>query len=248
MIKKYLFKKEEIGNFSYYPNISVIYCIYNKVNNKKYIGSAINFRNRVNDHRKLLVNNKHCNKILQRSFSKHGIDNFRIIILEIVLLKEKLIEREQYWIDIIKPKYNIRKIAESNLGIKYSEESCLKISISNTGRKASEETKQKISKLHKGRKRSKETCENISKSLTGKKLSKSHRISLCVPKKNKDRYSKNIIQMDKNNNIIKIWYNGVPEISEQLCIKRSTLSMNICGKNKFTKGFNFKRESEVNFE
>jgi group I intron endonuclease len=35
--------------------------------------------------------------------------------------KDKLIEREQYWIDTLKPEFNICKIAGFTLGVKYSE-------------------------------------------------------------------------------------------------------------------------------
>jgi len=39
-----------------------------------------------------------------------------------VLLKNLLIEREQYYLDNLKPEYNILKIANSRLGSKQSEQ------------------------------------------------------------------------------------------------------------------------------
>ena len=44
-----------------------------------------------------------------------------------------LIKREQYYIDSLKPEYNICKIANSSLGYKHSYESKLKMSINRTG-------------------------------------------------------------------------------------------------------------------
>lgn len=45
--------------------------------------------------------------------------NFALIILELTD-SEKLIFREQWWLDSIKPEYNILKKAESSQGYKHS--------------------------------------------------------------------------------------------------------------------------------
>ena len=101
------------------PRTSGIYCIINTNNNKKYIGSAINIYNRLRDHVDDLRHLKHGNKHLQSSFNKNGEKSFIIKVLA-VCNKEFLIESEQNFINYIKPEYNIRKIAQSNLGLKYS--------------------------------------------------------------------------------------------------------------------------------
>src|SRR5690606_17084018 len=54
--------------------------------------------------------------------------------------------REQHYMTVIKPEYNILKSAGSILGFKHSEESKLKMSNSKKGFKHTEETKAKISK------------------------------------------------------------------------------------------------------
>jgi group I intron endonuclease len=56
-----------------------------------------------------------------------------------------LIKREQYYINLLKPKYNIMKIAGSRLGSGHTEETRAKMSILRTGKKHSEETKAKMS-------------------------------------------------------------------------------------------------------
>jgi len=48
------------------------------------------------------------------------------------------IKREQFYLDSLKPEYNILKIAGSRLGSNHSEQAKLKISSSLTGRKSSE--------------------------------------------------------------------------------------------------------------
>ena len=105
-----------------------IYQILNIINQKCYIGSAIRFSSRFGVHRNTLRNNKHHSIILQRAWNKYGENSFIFNILEECDI-EKLIEREQYYIDLLKPEYNICKIAGSCLGIKFSAESSLKKSL-----------------------------------------------------------------------------------------------------------------------
>jgi len=102
--------------------ISGIYQIQNKINNKIYIGSAIDIYNRLHKHVSDLKKNKHHSIHLQRAWNKYGENNFDFNIVENVDNKELLIEREQYWFDILKPYkkqigYNISKIAGSQLGL-----------------------------------------------------------------------------------------------------------------------------------
>lgn len=86
--------------------ISGIYKITNIVNNKFYIGSSINIYQRLKHHYSDLKNNKHGNKYFLRSYIKYGKNNFIVEILEEVP-KELLLIREQYYIDTLKPKYNL---------------------------------------------------------------------------------------------------------------------------------------------
>jgi group I intron endonuclease len=51
---------------------SGIYIILNTVTKDCYIGSAVNFRKRWNNHKSDLVKNKHHSKIMQNSYNKHG--------------------------------------------------------------------------------------------------------------------------------------------------------------------------------
>lgn len=65
-----------------------------------------------------------------------------------------VISREQYYIDLLKPKYNILKIAGSSLGYKHSEETRAKISVAGKGKTLSELTKAKMSDSQKAVNRS----------------------------------------------------------------------------------------------
>jgi hypothetical protein len=129
---------------------SGIYIIKNLINEKFYIGSTINLKQRKYDHFKTLINNKHCNRYLQRSYNKYGKENFRFVVLEYVIDPEILLKREQWWLDIFYDKkhcYNINPTAGSRLGVKHTEKAKKKMSKAKKGKilgfKYSEEIKLK---------------------------------------------------------------------------------------------------------
>lgn len=122
---------------------SGIYIIENKINEKFYIGSAVNITKRWGEHLFHLSKGSHKNKKLQNSFNKYGKLCFEFLIVE-TCLKEELIEREQYWIDVLsatKDGFNINPRAGNALGRKFP------------GRKLSEEHKRKLVASKIGKKR-----------------------------------------------------------------------------------------------
>ncbi len=161
-----------------------IYKITNIITEDFYIGSSVDLRSRINQHKSKLKNRSHPNNYLQNVYNKYGINNLSFEIVEHVDNKINLIFKEQFYIDTLNPRYNICKIAGSCLGRKLSEETKLKISESHIGLKLSEETKFKISEAKKGKKLSKETrkklSENNAKYWLGKHLSEE-----CIEKKSK---------------------------------------------------------------
>ena len=111
-----------------------IYKIYHLSNiNQLYIGSASGtykyggFANRFNKHLRDLRANIHCNKKLQNFINKYGIDGLRMEIIELCS-PEKCIEREQYYINLYNPFYNIAKTAGNTLGVKPTLEHLIKVS------------------------------------------------------------------------------------------------------------------------
>ena len=113
---------------------SGIYMWVNKNNNKKYIGSSVDLSNRLRNYfNTSYLSDLKSNMLIYKALLAHGHSNFRLEILEYCEYS-KLIEREQYYIDSLKPEYNLLKIAGSRLGAKHSEEAKIKIKLGALGR------------------------------------------------------------------------------------------------------------------
>lgn len=70
---------------------------------------------------------KRINSVIYMALLKYGYSSFSLEILEYCEPK-KCIEREQYYLDLLKSEYNTLKNAGSLLGFKHSEETKFKIS------------------------------------------------------------------------------------------------------------------------
>jgi len=110
---------------------SGIYQIVNKLDLKRYIGSASVIKDRISNHKQSLRRDAHRNRYLQRAYNKYGENNFIFQVIE-YCNKADLIKKEQWYIDFTEccnPQkgYNIIKTASSNLGHKWSEEAKAKI-------------------------------------------------------------------------------------------------------------------------
>lgn len=127
-----------------------IYKITNIRNGHCYIGSSISVEERVKEHFNDLKLQKHHSRYFQRAYNKYGQQSFVLDILELVTENSQLEVREQYWLDLLKPEYNIRIFATNNNGIKRTDEFKEKVRNNLLGRKHSEETKAKISRAVSG--------------------------------------------------------------------------------------------------
>jgi group I intron endonuclease len=98
-----------------------IYKILNKQNNKVYVGSSIDLPSREYKHFWMLKKGIHDNVYLQKSFNKHGIENFVFEILELCEEKD-LILKENYYINNYKANemnfgYNLALVSDSRRNI-----------------------------------------------------------------------------------------------------------------------------------
>lgn len=161
--------------------MGTIYKIENITNSKKVVGSTKNKPNfRKNSHWSLLRRNLHKNPHLQNAWNKYGESNFVFIILE-NCEDENLLNREEYWKNVLNAEYNIAPITRP-------------LGTINLGRKHKPETIEKMKRCRKGRKMPiwfskflSETRKGGRNPMFGKKLSAETKLKLSVSKKGKKK-------------------------------------------------------------
>lgn len=142
-----------------------VYCIRNKENDKRYIGSAaISLSTRWRQHRQTAQAGRHRNRHFQAAWDSYGEDAFEFTVLEHCLPGDCL-AREQHWIDFYNATdrefgYNASPTAGSSLGIKRSAETRAKVAAAFRGKPAH----------NRGVSPSAETRAKIAATLTGRKL------------------------------------------------------------------------------
>ena len=144
---KYKFYKEN-------KNKSGIYRWNNLITDKSYVGSSKCLASRFSIYysKKAMLNKLNTkSSIIYSALLKHGYDKFSVDILEYCEIN-MLVEREQYYLDLLKPKYNILNAANSRLGSKHSLETKSIMSVRQKGinnpffgKRHSDETRMKIS-------------------------------------------------------------------------------------------------------
>lgn len=225
-------------------NKSGIYKIINEITQEFYIGSSKNLYTRKQNHFNALFKNKHINPHLQASYNKHGKENFKFEILSICP-KEYLIKLEQWFIDNMKPKYNICKIAGNKLGVKHSNETKLKISKSNKGKIVTLEARKKISKSLKGRKNgphSQETKNKIRLRHKGRCFNSKKELMLRTLK-SLEKTKKKVDLVDDYGKIMQT-FNSLKEAEIALGISYKRISMCVTGVRKQTHNMKFKYHKE----
>jgi group I intron endonuclease len=150
--------KFDPSNFSLI-NKPGVYLMTNFINGKKYVGSSAIMLRRLKEYLNPLYlerNLEKGNSKLLRALLKYGYYNFEFKVLEMfehpllpaqkqgrqegkqrspkAELRMQLLAREQYFLDKIKPEYNINLKAGSNLGRSYSEEVRKKMSLAKLGK------------------------------------------------------------------------------------------------------------------
>lgn len=184
---------------------SGIYCIEDALG-RLYYGSAVDFQKRWKKHLEFLRIGKHHNIKLQRAWNKHGPDFFTFYVVEIVQDLDKLLEREQRWLDFVFSTegwcYNICKTAGSQRGMKRSAETKAKISAASkirspaarmrmgqAYRNRTPETNARLVESLRNRVVSQETRQKMSKSQKGRKHTQLSKGRIALTKNNGTRFT-----------------------------------------------------------
>lgn len=155
-----------------------IYCFKNLINQKVYIGQAVDIQKRYEQHLRNINNPKH-QETFYRALRKYGIDNFSFEVLQQCSIDE-LSDLEIRYIDkynaYFDGGYNETKGGEGCLGYKHNQEAKEKMSRARKGRIFDELWKQHLREnsshhtaWNNGKNLSEEHKEKISKGLEGHK-------------------------------------------------------------------------------
>jgi len=182
-----------------------IYVIRNKIDNRLYIGQSNNILKRFREHKNALNGNYHFNRYLQRVWNKYGSYSFEFYTLETCNLDD-LTDREQFWIDTLKPEFNLAPAANSMKGYKHTEEARMNMSLAHVGKSFHTEEHRKflsekmkgnkyavgvnksiqieaMRKATKGKPKSDEHKAKISAAQKGRRLTEAHKTKLSVSAK-----------------------------------------------------------------
>jgi group I intron endonuclease len=117
-------------------NRAGVYQWIHKETGKTYIGSSVDLTKRLRLYYSItyLLNKKKGKSYIYSAILEHGFSSFKLQIIEYINttglskieINNLLLGREQFFIDLIKPEYNILKFAGNRLGSKHSEDTIKK--------------------------------------------------------------------------------------------------------------------------
>ena len=139
-----------------------------------YVGSTSNKDERWAAHRRLLAKGKHHSPHLQNAWAKYGGEEFEFEVLEVCVsadLKKELKDREDYWMGVLSPSYNVLAASYSALGFKHPRESVERRAAMRRGVKRPAELVERIAAKHRGKKMPRDAVERTASSNRGRKMS-----------------------------------------------------------------------------
>lgn len=146
------------------------------VSGKSYVGSSVNLGVRLKRYYsyKYLTDIKQ-NMVINKALLKYGYSSFKLDILE-YCNRDDAIYREQYYMDLLKPEYNVLKKAGSSLGFRHSPATIAKFIEARQNIVVSDETRAKLSENNLNR--SKEYKEENKARLLKLNLAKGHPVEV----------------------------------------------------------------------
>ena len=158
-----------------------IYKIINIVNNKFYVGSAVDLKRRKTRHFSELRNGKHNNRHLQAAWLKYGEQAFVFVVVESLPTDADLLAAENVWlkahvgadycynigVDATAPHTGMSGPLSPTWGYQHTDAAKAKIGVASKARTQSEEEKAKRRETMRGKPQSAEVRAKISATLSG---------------------------------------------------------------------------------
>lgn len=204
---------------------------------KIYVGSGKNLGIRLKGYYNVNQLTRVTNMHINRALLKYGYSSFSLSVLEYCSI-DVLIKREQYYLDLLKPDYNICTTAGSTLGKLHSLVAKEKISETKKGTYLGEEnsffgeihsvaSKERMKEAKLGKILSELTKEKIRESKVGKKFTEEHKSNLSLAQSNR----KNISIIDIETGIETV-YGSIGEAERSMEFPKDSLRANLRSKNK----------------
>lgn len=222
-----------------------IYKIINVVNNKFYVGSAVNFSRRKTKHFSELRTNKHFNNKLQNSWNKHGEKAFIFVVVEELELGVDILAAETVWLkehvgkeycynigtDATAPMLGKGGTSSPSWGYKHTKEAKARISKASTARVQTDEEKAKRIKSMQGHFVTPSTRAKISASLSGEK-----NCNYGKPRSQEfiNKVSKAVLAIDINGKLM--IYPSISALRADLDMKPTTINRALKSGNLITRG------------
>lgn len=210
-----------------YKNIiSGIYTIRSIIDNKIYVGKAVNVNERLNSHKSDLRNNRHVNCHLQNAFNLRGESNFEFDLL-MDCEREYLCSWENYWCNMLNTHndrfgYNLYPTTPNGTS-KLTEKSVEKRT--KTRRENAEKRGYWVSEEHKERVRKEKKGKPVHPNMLLNRIKK---------------MSKAVVKMDLEGNEIKT-YNSMNEAARENNLFVQGISLACSGKVKTCGGYMWKK-------
>lgn len=158
-----------------------IYKIINVVNNKFYVGSAVDLKRRKARHFSELRNGKHNNRYLQAAWVKYGEQSFVFVVVEELSDDADLLAAENVWlkehvgkdycynlgVDATAPMLGVGGEASPTWGYKHTPKALMQIGVASKARVQSEEEKSKRRTTMRGKPQPTSVRAKISATLSG---------------------------------------------------------------------------------
>lgn len=216
---------------------SGIYMWRNLDSGKIYVGSAKNLGIRLKGYYNINQLTRVTNMHINRALLKWGYSSFSLSVLEYCSI-DVLIQREQYYLDLLKPDYNICITAGSTLGKLHSLVTKDKISKTKKGTYSGEEnsffgethsmeSRKRMVEAKLGKTLYELTKEKIRESQVGKKFTEEHKSNLSLAQSNR----KNISVIDSQTGIETV-YGSIGEAERSMGFPKDSIRANLRSKNK----------------
>lgn len=223
-----------------------IYKITNTKNGKCYVGQSIDIKRRFWDHRCI---SHETNRHLRHAMQKYGKDVFSYEVLE-ECDPAKLDEREQFWIEKIKPEYNVMSGGQGR-GKRHSDDTRSKLikAGKESWEKKSEKEKASVIKNNlKGPKRGHSVSEKTRKILREKNTGKKQSIETIrkrVETRAQNKQNGYVVNHYWGRKMVVcietgVTFESVKQASEWLGVHPSNVTKVLNGGQKTTNGFHFK--------